>query len=1160
MGVTGLWSLLAPVKKHVTLSSLAGKTLAVDLSIWVCETQYVKQMQGVVTKPYLRNLFFRILYLKQIGIHLIFVVDGDAPELKWDVMQKRLQARHPGKFPTKAAGKQGRKKFRTYLKECCQLLDLLGIPYVQSHGEAESMCAHLDAIGLVNGCLTDDGDAFLYGARTVYRNFTLNSKDPHVERYTMDDIETQLGIDQYGLIALALLLGCDYLPNGVPGVGVASARKLLQSLQGFNILSRFLKWRQNSVDFVCIDGNEELVRKKALLVEGFPQQEVIGEFLDIKEKCPSEIPRWKRPELVPLLEFALCKLEWPPEYTLEKTLPLITLWDMLNIRTKGSGKCLQQHLQPEGIVKTRVRQGVPCFEVRWKMLGHIHTSIETQELVTIETQEMFQKCYPESVEQFQLQQQEQKAISKLKGKKKKAKCNPDSHEVANSEYRKPEESAFDDGNVDVHLMFTSSQSVIEPEDEPAVRKKRSGRKDIVNKLSPIENDVNTSGKEIFPDDMNLSDLIKRLALNVKTAGHCQQVTADQSDNKNQSDNEDDYLGLPLSQRLIKRNALFKAERVKPVTRTYKMADDKVGVTFDFPRVVPVQGLTRKLPGQKSFEMDDDNKCLFSERNESEAFTKSCRDFESTKLDSFKNLQTVIPDLNQCIKQDNCHKPEKSDKNIRHKLGIQTESTMLHKIDVSLTVPYTVSQCGLSMESLLTNTDCVDKYQHKQGDLYMPNINDELSVTSVTSLQKGDVECSCAIVPQEENNDKNCCKSSPNCSVDLFTSVDSFDQSPVDCILQNDKINQEHSLIAWPEGEGRANKINQEHSLIAWPEGEGRANKINQEHSLIAWPEGEGRANKINQEHSLIAWPKGEGRANSHVSHKADNLERNPDKADEDSLLTRHRPGLLDSCRALQDLSTDRNKIMNSKSTKMERSVIDLDNSSENLDDNKELIQNNVKLGIFKSEWTVDSKICKDDPSENYREERDTAPNRVKPKVFKRDFLSLESRCSENYDKVNDDKVMCRNVCIDKLVNQKNPNERSLINCDISVQFGNFNIETSILNSPCENLKESDISGFSELDSDFHYDKFQDQSKNNSMTAEHVKNHLDSPDEYNLSCKNLDTRAIDIEKKLLCNVDSFVQSPVDESIDMRDMGLAERLRRRLKDSEASHVLDLLSSQI
>ena len=51
-----LWSVLAPVGHHMSLKHLSGQTLAVDLSIWVCETQGVKKMQGVVTKPHLRYM------------------------------------------------------------------------------------------------------------------------------------------------------------------------------------------------------------------------------------------------------------------------------------------------------------------------------------------------------------------------------------------------------------------------------------------------------------------------------------------------------------------------------------------------------------------------------------------------------------------------------------------------------------------------------------------------------------------------------------------------------------------------------------------------------------------------------------------------------------------------------------------------------------------------------------------------------------------------------------------------------------------------------------------------------------------------------------------------------------------------------------------------
>lgn len=148
MGVTNLWQVLEPVQAHQTLSSLKGQTLAVDLSIWVCETQCVKQMQGVVSKPYLRNLFFRISHLLQLGVHLVFVIEGRAPDLKQQVMAKRQETRFPQRKAVGGQRQGGRRNFNACLKECCEMLDYLGVPYVHSPGEAEATCAALNASGV----------------------------------------------------------------------------------------------------------------------------------------------------------------------------------------------------------------------------------------------------------------------------------------------------------------------------------------------------------------------------------------------------------------------------------------------------------------------------------------------------------------------------------------------------------------------------------------------------------------------------------------------------------------------------------------------------------------------------------------------------------------------------------------------------------------------------------------------------------------------------------------------------------------------------------------------------------------------------------------------------------------------------------------------------
>ncbi|XP_004696446.1 flap endonuclease GEN homolog 1 [Echinops telfairi] len=399
MGVHHLWPILEPVRQHTHLHSLGGKTIAVDLSLWVCEAQTVRKMIGTVMKPHLRNLFFRISFLTLMDVKLIFVMEGEPPKLKADVISKRNQIRYGSSGKT-SSQRTGRSHFKSVLRECLDMLQCLGIPWVQAAGEAEAMCAYLNANGYVDGCLTNDGDAFLYGAQTVYRNFTMNTKDPHVDCYTMSSIKSNLGLDREALVGLAVLLGCDYLPKGVPGVGKEQALKLIQTLRGQSLLHRFNQWNEKSFysdpqaqvvkklahcsvcshpgspkdherngcrwcqsdrycephdyDYRCpcewhlgererqLSDLENSIKKKACSCEGFPFPEVIQEFLSNKDKLQKVI-RSQRPDLLLFQRFTLEKMDWPNHYACEKLLMLLTHYDMVE---RKLGRRNANQLQP----------------------------------------------------------------------------------------------------------------------------------------------------------------------------------------------------------------------------------------------------------------------------------------------------------------------------------------------------------------------------------------------------------------------------------------------------------------------------------------------------------------------------------------------------------------------------------------------------------------------------------------------------------------------------------------------------------------------------------------------------------------------------------------------------------------------------------------------
>ncbi|XP_052561093.1 flap endonuclease GEN homolog 1 isoform X2 [Tympanuchus pallidicinctus] len=411
-----------------------------------------------------------------MGIKLVFVMEGEAPKLKADTMSKRNEVRY-GASNKHGAARTGRSLFKSILKECLQLLECLGVPWVQAAGEAEAMCAYLNAKGSVDGCITNDGDVFLYGAQTVYRNFAMTSKESHLDCYTMSSIKEKLGCDRESLIGLAVLLGCDYLPKGVPGVGKEQALKLIETLRGQNLLQRFEQWKEQSehdnnpplvVKRVvhCSDCHhpgsykehersgckfcdstryckpsdskyccpcewhqleqvkqasavEDNIRKKAKSCEGFPFAEVIQEFLVNKNKL-NKIMECRRPNLLSFQIFASEKMEWTKHYACKKLLVLLTRYDMIQ---RKSGYIDSKQLQAIRIVKTRVKNGVPCFEIEWEKPEHyVDAEDEPVELyvVTIEEQPLFQAAYPDVVALYQMEKSEVLA-KKQKNKKNRPK-------------------------------------------------------------------------------------------------------------------------------------------------------------------------------------------------------------------------------------------------------------------------------------------------------------------------------------------------------------------------------------------------------------------------------------------------------------------------------------------------------------------------------------------------------------------------------------------------------------------------------------------------------------------------------------------------------------------------------------------------------------------
>lgn len=81
----------------------------------------------------------------------------------------------------------GRNITEQMTKEAQELLQIFGIPYIVAPMEAEAQCAFLESVNLTDGTITDDSDIWLFGGRTVYKNFFNQKK--HVLQFLSERIE-----------------------------------------------------------------------------------------------------------------------------------------------------------------------------------------------------------------------------------------------------------------------------------------------------------------------------------------------------------------------------------------------------------------------------------------------------------------------------------------------------------------------------------------------------------------------------------------------------------------------------------------------------------------------------------------------------------------------------------------------------------------------------------------------------------------------------------------------------------------------------------------------------------------------------------------------------------------------------------------------------------
>jgi flap endonuclease-1 len=296
-------------KKKITFDELKGRVVAIDA--YNALYQFLTIIRGASGEPlmdsrgritsHLSGLLYRTSNLIEKGIKPIYVFDGKPPALKEVELKRRLTIKEEAIIKYEEAIKRGAlEEARKYaqmsaklkdemVEDAKQLLNLLGVPWIQAPSEGEAQAAFIAAKGDAWCASSQDYDSLLFGAPRLVRNLTISGKrklpkknvyiEVELELIELDKVLKELGLTREQLIDLAILIGTDYNPEGIKGIGPKTALKLIK----------------------------EYGKLEAIKIDGLPENFLEIREIFLKPKVEEQyVLKWSKPDVNGVIQF-LCK-------------------------------------------------------------------------------------------------------------------------------------------------------------------------------------------------------------------------------------------------------------------------------------------------------------------------------------------------------------------------------------------------------------------------------------------------------------------------------------------------------------------------------------------------------------------------------------------------------------------------------------------------------------------------------------------------------------------------------------------------------------------------------------------------------------------------------------------------------------------------------------
>ncbi|KAG1875830.1 PIN domain-like protein, partial [Suillus subluteus] len=193
-----------------------------------------------------------------------------------------------------------------------RILNAFNMQWITAAGEAEAQLALMNNAGIIDAVMTDDSDAFVFGAQTVLRNSSFSADaTATIKMYTTSSIqewvEPHLTID--GFMTMAMMILINICQNGLPGCGRETALGLVRCMNtnagcGRNSPDQTLeRWRMDARYHLMDDPTGEMGQAHPALAralpDSFPNQHILNLYA--------------KPAVTPLTELLILHSPAPPD-------------------------------------------------------------------------------------------------------------------------------------------------------------------------------------------------------------------------------------------------------------------------------------------------------------------------------------------------------------------------------------------------------------------------------------------------------------------------------------------------------------------------------------------------------------------------------------------------------------------------------------------------------------------------------------------------------------------------------------------------------------------------------------------------------------------------------------------------------------------------------